>query len=136
MCFPKRKSTGRHGLIMNEQNEQYDKLNVRLLSVLSYIGPLFIIGRLSVEHDEPQVSFHTAQGGILCGVIASAYLITALICLALGALPAAAEIISFLLYVGVSVAWMILAAMGIINAIKKQQRALPFIGDLGKLIQR
>jgi len=30
-------------------NEEYNKVNVKLLSILAYIGPLFLMGKLSVE---------------------------------------------------------------------------------------
>ena len=42
-------------------NEEYNKVNVKLLSILAYIGPLFLMGKLSVEKDEPHVKFHTHQ---------------------------------------------------------------------------
>ena len=45
-------------------NEEYNKVNVKLLSILAYIGPLFLMGKLSVEKDEPHVKFHTHQGAI------------------------------------------------------------------------
>ena len=42
-------------------NEEYNKVNVKLLSILAYIGPLFLMGKLSVEKDEPHVKFHTQR---------------------------------------------------------------------------
>lgn len=113
--------------------EEYNKLNVRLLCILSYIGPLFIMGRVAVEKDVPEVDFHSRQGGALFCVTAVAYILAGLLHVILQALPAISEILDLLLFVGISVAWFILACMGISSAIKKQQTALPFISDLGKL---
>ena len=56
-------------------NEEYNKVNVKLLSILAYIGPLFLMGKLSVEKDEPHVKFHTHQGAILFCFVAGAYVV-------------------------------------------------------------
>ena len=61
-------------------NEEYNKVNVKLLSILAYIGPLFLMGKLSVEKDEPHVKFHTHQGAILFCFVAGAYVVTSLLC--------------------------------------------------------
>ena len=113
--------------------EEHNKLNVRLLCILSYIGPLFIMGRVAVEKDVPEVEFHSRQGGALFCVTAVVYILAGLVHLVLQALPAIAEILDLLLFVGISVAWFILVCMGISSAVKKQQTALPFISDLSKL---
>ena len=60
-------------------NEEYNKVNVKLLSILAYIGPLFLMGKLSVEKDEPHVKFHTHQGAILFCFVAGAYVVTSLL---------------------------------------------------------
>lgn len=117
-------------------NEQSNKLNVRLLSILSYVGPLFIMGRVAVEKEEPEVDFHSKQGGILFAFTAGGYLITTLLCALLNSFPAAQEIVGFLLYVGVTVAWVLLAVLGIVSAVKRQMKPLPFIGDLDKLFNK
>lgn len=116
--------------------EEYNPFNVRLLSVLSYIGPLFIMGRVAVEKEDPEVEFHSRQGGILFVCTSVAYLLTALLCFFLSSLPAIAEILGFLLYVGISVAGLLLSLMGIASAVKKQMRPLPFIQDINKLLQK
>ncbi|MCI9272799.1 MAG: hypothetical protein HFE39_02455 [Clostridiales bacterium] len=117
-------------------NQEHSKVNITLLSVLAYIGPLFIMGRVAVEKDVPEVEFHSRQGGILFAFTAIGYLITAILCFALRSLPAAAEIVGLLLYVGITVAWVILSLMGIVGVIKHQQKPLPFIGDFDKLFQK
>ena len=117
-------------------NGEYNKVNVKLLSVLAYIGPLFLMGKLSVEKDEPNVKFHTHQGALLFGFVVAAYVITALLCWLLSSFPAVEEILQLLLYVGITVAWMIMVLMGIISALRKQQRPLPFIGDFDRLLKK
>ncbi len=113
-----------------------DPRNVRLLSILAYIGPLFIMGRVAVEKDNDEVAFHARQGQVLFISVAVAYLVTFLLCWALSSLPAAQEIIGLLLYVGISAAWFLMSVMGIIGAARKQKRPLPFIGDLDRFIKK
>ena len=55
-------------------NQDYNKVNAKLLSILAYIGPLFIMGKVAVEKDEPGVKFHCRQGGILFAFVAVGYL--------------------------------------------------------------
>lgn len=117
-------------------NQEYNKVNVKLLSVLAYIGPLFIMGKVAVEKDEPGVKFHCRQGGILFVFVAVGYLVTTLLCFLLNGFPAVAEILGLLFYVGITVAWAILALMGIIGVFKHQKKPLPFIGDIDKWFQK
>ena len=117
-------------------NEEYNKVNVKLLSILAYIGPLFLMGKLSVEKDEPHVKFHTHQGAILFCFVAGAYVVTSLLCWLLSSFPAVQEIFSLLLYVGMTVAWVIMIVMGVIGAARNQQRPLPFVGDFDRLLRK
>lgn len=117
-------------------DQEYDKLNVRLLSILAYVGPLFMMGKVAVEKEHPEVKFHARQGSILFVFTVLAYGIATLLCFLLSGLPAAEEIVGLLLYVGITVAWLILAVMGIIGAIRHQQRPLPFIGDVDRLFRK
>lgn len=117
-------------------NDNQNKVNVKLLSILAYVGPLFIMGRVAVEKEEPEVEFHSRQGGFLFAFVAVGYVITTILCLLLNSLPAAAEIVGLLLYVGITVAWAILSLMGIVGVLKHQQKPLPFIGELDKYFQK
>lgn len=117
-------------------NQEYNKVNVKLLSTLAYIGPLFIMGKVAVEKDEPEVKFHCRQGGILFVFVTVGYLVTTLLCFLLNGLPAVAEILGLLFYVGITVAWVILALMGMIGVFKHQKKPLPFIGDIDKWFQK
>ena len=108
---------------MNEDNG-----NIRFLSAISYIGVLFVIGHFSVEKDNPDLRFHTFQGGILFAFFVLLYFIDFLIYLLLTAIPALQTVIVLLLSVGISVAYIMITVMGIVYAVKFQQRLLPFVG--------
>ena len=116
-------------------NDQCNSTNIKLLSVLFYVGPLFLTARFSVEYKEPHVKFHVKQGGILFCFVVLCYLLTFFLSMALSALPAVEEIVSLLLLVGTTVAWVILTVMGISGALKGQQRLLPIIGTIDKRIK-
>ena len=49
---------------MNEENKVEQK-NVKLYSILSYIGILWIVGVLVKEKDNKTVKFHVGQGMLL-----------------------------------------------------------------------
>ena len=108
--------------------KQYDKFNVRILSILSYIGPLFIIGKFSLEKDEENVKFHTAQGEILFYLMAILLFITFVVDFFINPFIEVIEVITLLAYIGISVAWIILILMGVFSAAKGEKSALPLIG--------
>lgn len=108
---------------MNEDNS-----NIKFLSAISYIGVLFVIGHFSVEKNNPDLRFHTFQGGILFVFFVLLYFIDFLIYLFLSAVPALQIIVVLLLTIGISVAYVMLMVMGIVYALKFQQRLLPFVG--------
>ena len=117
-------------------NGEYDKVNVKLLSIIAYIGPLFLMGKFSVEKEEPHVKFHTHQGALLFCFAAGAYVITSLLCWLLNSYPAVQEIVGLFLYVGITVAWVIMIIMGVIGAARNQQKPLPFVGDFDRLFKK
>ena len=108
---------------MNENNG-----NIKFLSAISYIGVLFVIGHFAVEKNNPDLRFHTFQGGTLFVFFSLFYFADFLIYLLLSAVPALQTVVVLLLSVGISVAYVMLMAMGIIYALKFQQRLLPFVG--------
>ena len=44
---------------------EHNNSNIRFLSSISYLGILFVIGHFAVEKDNPDLRFHTFQGGVL-----------------------------------------------------------------------
>ena len=109
-------------------NEQYDKVNIVFLSVLAYVGPLFLIGKFAYEKNSDLVHFHCNQGMrlFIFEVISSALIFALYI--ALSSFQAAKEIVPLILSVMLSVVSFIFFIMGICSAIKKEKIALPFIG--------
>ena len=114
-------------------NLKYNKVNIKLLSALSYIGPLFLIGRFSVEKDSEQLKFHNKQGEVLFLLMLTVGTVTAIVSFLLfQILEEEFEIIIFLLFIGISVAWLVLAIMGICGALKSKKICLPIVCDITK----
>ncbi len=114
--------------------EKFDKFNVKFLSIISYIGPLFLIGKFSVEKDSDQVRFHSKQGEILFYTMSCLSLIVLILQLTLSSLFETIEIICLLSYIAIGVAWLILLIMGISGAISSKMIYIPIIGDIVKKI--
>ena len=108
---------------MNESNG-----NIRFLSAISYVSILFIIGHFAVEKNNPDLRFHTFQGGVLFVFFTVLYSIDFLLYLLLSAFPVVQTIIILLLTVGISVANIMLVIMGISYALQFKQGFLPFVG--------
>ena len=114
----------------------YDKFNVKLLSALSYIGPLFVVGRFSLEYGSKSVKFHVKQGGMLFAFMIALYSIFAVLIFVLSSIPTFAEIVGYLSFVGINVLWIILIIMGISSVIKGQERELPLVGITEKVTKK
>lgn len=108
----------------------YDKLDyeVKFYSMASYLGPLFILGRLSKRRQNKNIDFHSWQGGILF------FMVLFLRIVVLGAknflflFPTIAEMSELILNTGVWTFWGVLSIMGLVNAYKMERKRLPFIG--------
>lgn len=111
---------------MNEENG-----NIRLLSAISYIGVLFLVGHFAVEKNNPDLRFHKYQGGILFFVFTVLYLLDLVLVLLFSFSPALQGIVAFLVTIAISIAYIFLMAFGISSACRFQQRQLPFIGFYG-----
>ncbi len=108
----------------------YDKMNIKFLSVISYIGPLFIIGNFSAEKNCDLVKFHVRQGKLLFFTTLILLSLNTVLDFTLSSISETFEIISFLLYIAIFVAWLILSIMGIVSAFSESKSNLPLIGDL------
>lgn len=116
-------------------NLKYNSVNIKLLSALSYIGPLFLIGRFSVEKDSDQLKFHNTQGGLLFLLMVIVNITASAVSFILSHfLEESFEIIVFLIFIGISVAWLVLAIMGICGALKSKKICLPIICEITKKI--
>ena len=109
--------------------------NIRFLSAISYLGILFVIGRFAVEKDNPDLRFHTYQGGVLFGLFSVLYLFDFILCIIMSFAPALQIIVTTLLTVALSVAYIMLIVIGIMSAIKFEQRLLPFVGKFAVVLR-
>ena len=109
--------------------------NIRFLSAISYLGIFFIIGHFAVEKDNPDLRFHTFQGGVMFCGFSILYLSDYLLYILLAFAPALQSILTILITVAISVAYVVLAVMGIMSAVKFQQRQLPFVGSIAVMLR-
>lgn len=96
--------------------------------MLSYIGPLFIIGRLSKRRCNRLIDFHSWQGGILFFTVSFLNLALTQIVKLLSIFPIFAEVVGVLMSVGIFTLWVMLSIMGIVNASRLDTAYLPLIG--------
>ena len=113
----------RKEFIMQENNS-----NIRFLSCVSYIGILFVIGHFAVERNNPDLRFHTFQGGVLFCFFTIAYFCDFLLYIALFFAPELRIIIILLLTIAISIVYIMLMALGIYHAARFAQTLLPFVG--------
>lgn len=110
--------------------------NSKLFNVLSYIGILWLFGMLiNPEKNDPKVRFHVGQGIIL--TITSVALnidlaiVNAIIRTIFGFYASIiASLFTGLLSLAVAAVIITLMVLGIINAVKGEQKPLPVIGNL------
>lgn len=90
-----------------------------LMGVLAYVGPLVIISYITAR-DDASVKFHIKQGLVLLVIE--------------GALWVVSSLFWFLFPVWqiINVIAIILAVLGIVHAVKGEERALPFVGSYSK----
>lgn len=106
---------------MNNNNS-----TVKLITILDYIGILFVLG-FFVEKDNEDVKFHTNQGIILClfNIVVS---IVASVLRVFHRIPFVGWTFSLV----ASLLWLLVAAMiilGIVHAAKGERTPLPVIGQ-------
>ncbi len=87
----------------------------KIFNVLSYFGILWLIG-LIAKPNEPDVRFHVNQGIILSIALFAAGLLNII------------PILGQILFGLVGLAVFIFAIMGIVSAVKGEQKELPLIG--------
>lgn len=111
--------------------------SVKIFSVLSYIGILWLVGLLvKPEKDDPKVRFHVGQGIVLTifSVVVNIVfeIINKILVAVFGVFgiftAGIATIIISLLGLAVSATIIALMIIGIVNAVKEEQKPLPFIG--------
>ena len=93
----------------------------KALSILSYVGPLFLVALL-VEKDNADVKFHTNQGAVL--------FVVDLICLVAGWIFGLIPVVGWIVSAAISLALLVLMVIGIIHAWKEENTELPIIGGV------
>ena len=112
--------------------KDFDTLNVKVLSAISYLGPLFIIGRFSVEKNSDNFKFHSKQGEILFYSMFAISLIAWSLEQILYTFFDSFSIIFLLVYMGIFISWIILSLLGIYGSFNNKKIKLPFIEFLIK----
>lgn len=121
---------------MNEENKVEQK-NVKLYSILSYIGILWIVGVLVKEKDNKTVKFHVGQGMLLTImsiaisiinrlVIANIFTTTNYI---LGVPYTTVSGFGVLIESALYLVVFVLMIIGIVNAANGKEEELPVIGQ-------
>lgn len=110
-------------------NKGEGKSNLKIFSILSYIGIFWIVGLIS-ERDDPVVRFHINQGIIKTVVFSSLWFVIFVISKILAAISTILLSIVALLWLAYFLIIFVYVILGIINAKNEVQRPLPIIGDL------
>lgn len=122
--------------MLNYSNGLSEK-EIRIISMMSYIGPLFVVGRvLNKGGRSYSLDFHSWQGGILFFTMTAAYNLVGYIAKGGILFPVLREVVGLILYFGVSVGGIILSIMGVLNAYKGEQIYLPLVGDIDKILRK
>lgn len=106
---------------MTNQFSQEDIQATKGLACLSYLGLLFLIPML-VNKDSPFTKYHVNQGIVLF-IMELAFGVVNFV---LSFVPIIGGLISFV----VSVLFMVLSILGIVNAAQGQAKPLPVIGEI------
>lgn len=93
--------------------------NRKVMSILSYIGPLVIVSYITSK-DDPVVKFHIKQGLVLFVLEIAMWVIGMMIWMFWPILQI------------VNLALLVLSVIGIMNAVNGRQKELPFVGSYAK----
>lgn len=98
------------------------KVQVNIMALISYIGPLCLIPILMKDKDG-FVKFHAKQGLILFISEIAAWLIVGLV-------PALWALVNL-----VNIVWLVLSIIGIMNVTKGEKKEIPVIGQFAEQIK-
>ena len=96
----------------------------KIMGILAYIGILVLVPILAAK-DSPFARFHANQGCILCIIAIAFYMIMFIVGFIL---PFSLYLILSLLYLVGGLGIIVLAILGIINAVNGEMKELPIIG--------
>ena len=111
------------------QNTNYDVSQNKVMAVLSYFGILCLIPLLAAK-DSPYARFHANQGLVL-------FLSEIVVAIALSILSSIFTVILWpiaiiisILTIFISIGFLVLMIIGIVNAVQGQEKELPIIGKI------
>ncbi len=96
------------------------KEEINVMAVLCYLAILIVVPLLTDHREQEFVRFHIKQGLML--------LITGVVAMFIGAITIFEE----LLIPVIAVAWIVFAAIGVVNVIRNQKKPLPLIGEVAQ----
>ena len=97
--------------------------NSTLLGVLAYLGPLVIVSHL-MGKGNPFVEYHTKQGIVLFVIELALYVLSSFMFYGLFFLVPIIALVNF--------GCLILAIIGIVHVVQKEQKPLPVVGEFSK----
>lgn len=117
---------------MTDETKNYNAQDIQStkgLSCLSYLGILFLIPML-VNNNSAYTRFHVNQGIVLFLTELAGGIVVGIVSFILAFIPVIGAIAGALLSVVFSVGILILAILGIINAVQGKAMRLPLIGGI------
>lgn len=119
-----------------EKSNQTNDKNIKLYSILAYIGILWIVGLLVKEKDNKTLRFHVGQGmlisiiGLIVGVVKSivtnVFVTTDYV---LGVPYTTVNGFGVLINAALSIVPLVLMIIGIVNAANNKEQELPVVGQ-------
>ncbi len=106
----------------------------KVMGVLAYLGILFLVPLLAAK-DSPFARYHTNQGLVLFLTAIAAWLASFILDMVLVFIPVLGWILMLLIHLGLIIGILVLAVMGIINAVNGVCKPLPVIGNRFTLIK-
>ncbi len=108
-------------------NVRSDEFNIKFLSTVSYLGPLFFMAKFSAEQNQSDVKFHCKRGQHLFILFVCLYVFDILIYeLLMETIPTVATSVFYLFLGLISVAWLFATLHGIYCAVKSKKNYIPF----------
>lgn len=103
--------------------------NVKFLSVVAYIGPLFLMGKFSVEKENEFLKFHINQAvRLFVFELLSSVIFSLIIDLSKEILSMTVIIIVYAMGIIIALSWICMIYIGISNVIHSEITTLPIIG--------
>lgn len=103
--------------------------NIKFLSIVAYLGPLFLMGKFSVEIKDKSLQFHVNQGMrlfIFEALSSVIFLIIAALIREIFPITILAAV--YIIWGIVGICWICMACIGISNVLNSKMLILPIIG--------